>query len=29
MDDKNKSGKPKRRRTDDLVDWYNEDIGSL
>jgi len=29
IDGKNKRGRPKRRWTDDLVDWCNKDIGSL
>jgi len=29
MDGKNKRGRPKRRRTDDLVDWCNEHYGTL
>jgi len=29
MDDKNKRGRPKRRWTDDLVDWCNKDICTL
>jgi len=29
MDGKNKSGRSKRRWTDDLVDWWNKDIGTL
>jgi len=29
MDGKNKRGGRKRRRTDDLVDWCNKDIGTL
>jgi len=29
MDGKNKSGRPKRRWTDDLADWCNEDICNL
>jgi len=29
MDGKNKTGRPKRRRMDDLVDWCNKDIGTL
>ena len=29
MDDKNKRGRPKRRWTDDLMDWCNKDICTL
>jgi len=29
MDGKNKRERPKRRWTDDLVDWCNKDIGTL
>jgi len=29
MDGKNKRGRPKRKWTDDLVDWCNNDLGTL
>jgi len=29
MDGKNKRGRPKRKWTDDLVDWCKKDIGTL
>jgi len=29
MDGKNKRGRPKRRWTDDLMDWCNKDIWTL
>jgi len=29
MDGKNKKGRPKRRWTDELVNWCNKDIGTL